>query len=277
VFADPYGLSSINERSSGTTPLFSNEKPLTENDKQALNRAQDWINADQYPFREGDSVTYLYGGGQATVVCAPLRLCIVELEPGEKVVQDGIHLGDTARWMITPAIGAEERTHLVIKPIEVGLETSLAVVTDRRTYHMRLISRRDDYMPIIAFNYPETINAQWESYYARETEKQQRQTISETGENIAELDFEYEIEGCRACSWRPLRVYNNGVQTIIQMGKGMKQTEAPALLVKADQEEQLVNYRVIQDRYIVDQVFNEAVLIAGVGNNQNRVTIRRID
>lgn len=256
-------------------PLFSQEQPLSERDKNALARAKDWINADQYPYRKGDSVTYLYGGGQATVVCAPLRLCLVELEPGERVVQDGIHLGDTARWMVSPAVGANNTTNVIIKPVEVGLETSLAVVTDRRTYHIRLVSRRNDYMPVVAFHYPDQIKAQWEAYYASQAEERQRRVIPETGENIADLDFEYSINGCNSCGWRPLRVYNNGSQTIIQMGKDMAQTEAPALLVKTSQGEQLVNYRVREDRYVVDQVFNEAVLIVGVGSNQDRVTIRR--
>jgi len=275
--ADGYAVPAIqnNGNSGDPLPLFSEERPLTDRDRQALARAQDWINADQYPFRDGDSVTYLYGGGQATVVCAPLRLCLVKLQPGERVVQDGIHLGDTARWLVSPAVGANDRTHVIIKPVEVGLETSLAIVTDRRTYHMRLVSRRDDYMPVIAFHYPDQIAAQWQSYYDRQAEERQRRTLPETGENIADLDFDYSIRGCSECSWRPLRAYNNGQQTIIQMGNDMGQSQAPALLVKTRQGEQMVNYRVRGDRYVVDQVFDEAVLIVGVGSNQDRVTIRR--
>ena len=272
--ANGYAVPAI-DANSDPLPLFSEEKPLGERDRAALSRAQDWINADQYPYRNGDSVTYLYSGGQATVVCAPLKLCIIELEPGERVVQDGIHLGDSARWMVSPAVGANERTHVIVKPVEVGLETSLAVVTDRRVYHMRLVSRRDDYMPVVAFHYPDQIAEQWQAYYARQDEERSRRTIPETGENIADLDFDYSINGCSSCSWRPLRVYNNGQQTIIQMGKDMGQSEAPALLVKTRQGEQMVNYRVRGDRYVVDQVFDEAVMIVGVGRNQDRVTVRR--
>ena len=263
------------DRSGDPLPLFSKEKPLTERDRAALDRAKDWINADQYPFRDGHRVTYLYGGGQATVVCAPLEVCIVELEPGERVVKDGIHLGDTVRWMVTPAVGAGDRTHVIIKPVEVGLETSLALVTDRRTYHMRLVSRRDDYMPAVAFHYPDRITAQWQAYYENQETERQRRTLPETGENIADLDFNYSISGCPSCSWRPLRVYNNGQQTIIQMGKDMGQSEAPALLVMTREGEQLVNYRVRGDRYVVDQVFSDAVMIVGVGRNQDRVFIKR--
>ena len=42
-----------------------------------------------------------------------------------------------------------------------------------------------------------------------------------------------------------------------------------------DDETVMVNYRVQGDRYIVDSVFDKAILIAGVGSSQDRVTIQR--
>ena len=61
-----------------------------------------------------------------------------------------------------------------------------------------------------------------------------------------------------------------------------RQTEAPTLLVVrkegglfSDDETALVNYRVQGDRYIVDTIFDKAILIAGVGRSQDRVTITR--
>ena len=66
------------------------------------------------------------------------------------------------------------------------------------------------------------------------------------------------------------------------MPSTMQQTEAPTLLVVrkdggvfTDEETVMVNYRVQGDRYIVDTVFDKAVLIAGVGSSQDRVTITR--
>jgi type IV secretion system protein VirB9 len=35
-----------------------------------------------------------YGAGMPTVVCAPLRVCIVEMEPGEKIVGEP-HIGES--------------------------------------------------------------------------------------------------------------------------------------------------------------------------------------
>ncbi|MFU8797903.1 MAG: P-type conjugative transfer protein TrbG, partial [Gammaproteobacteria bacterium] len=42
-----------------------------------------------------------------------------------------------------------------------------------------------------------------------------------------------------------------------------------------DGETVMVNYRVQGDRYIVDTIFDKAILIAGVGSNQDRITIQR--
>ena len=44
----------------------------------------------------------------------------------------------------------------------------------------------------------------------------------------------------------------------------------------SDEENILVNYRVQGARYIVDTVFDKAILIAGVGSSQDRVTITRM-
>ena len=42
-----------------------------------------------------------------------------------------------------------------------------------------------------------------------------------------------------------------------------------------DDETVLVNYRIQGDRYIVDTIFDKALLIAGVGSSQDRVVITR--
>ena len=72
-----------------------------------------------------------------------------------------------------------------------------------------------------------------------------------------------------------MRVYNDGTKTIIQMPPKMRQTEAPSLLVMNNDGEALVNYRLQGDRFIVDQLFEKAMLIAGVGSKQTKITITK--
>ena len=57
------------------------------------------------------------------------------------------------------------------------------------------------------------------------------------------------------------------------MPPAMKSSEAPALLVNAGSGTQMVNYRVKGNYYVVDRLLADAVLVLGVGRDQDRVTI----
>ena len=265
---------------------FSKDNPtLTPQEKAAVAIAQKWRDNSATgikPVAGADgSIRFLFGAQQPSIVCAVLQVCDVELQPGEQV--NSIHLGDTARWTVEPAItgsGPAEVQHLIIKPMDVGLETSLIVTTNRRTYHLRLRSHRTEFMPRVAFTYTEDAMAKWDAIKTREVKEKQSRTIPQTGEYLGDLNFAYDVSGSAA--WKPVRVYNDGRKTIIEMPGTMQQTEAPTLLVVrkegglfTDDETVLVNYRVQGNRYIVDTVFDRAILIAGVGSSQDRVTISR--
>jgi len=232
-------------------------------------------NPGTYPLRHEGKTVFLHGDASATVVCAPLDVCLVALQPGERIQRNGVHIGDAIRWQVKPTVGAEETTQVVLKPLATGLKTALALVTDRRTYHLRLVSRETGSMPRVAFHYPDEVNAAWQAYYRDRAEAKERRRLPETGEDISRLDFAYTIAGCGRCAWRPRRVYNNGKRTVLQLGPGIHQGEVPALLVQSAQGEARVNYRIQGDRYLVDRVFDRAVLVLGVGRNQERVTIQR--
>lgn len=86
-----------------------------------------------------------------------MQVCDIALQPGEMI--NDLHAGDTARWNITPAISGSngnERMHILVKPLDVGLQTTLFIATDRRTYHIRLKSHRTRYMPAVGFRIPKT-------------------------------------------------------------------------------------------------------------------------
>jgi P-type conjugative transfer protein TrbG len=265
---------------------FSTNNPaLTPQEKAGIAIAQKWRNSSGTgikPVAGADgSIRFLFGAQQPSIVCAVLQVCDVELQAGEQV--NSIHLGDTARWTVEPAItgsGPAEVQHLIIKPMDVGLQTSLIVTTNRRTYHLRLRSHRTEFMPRVAFTYLDDAMAKWDAIRVRESKEKQTGTIPQTGEYLGDLSFAYAVSGSAA--WKPVRVYNDGVKTIIQMPSTMQQTEAPTLLVVrkeggvfTEEETVMVNYRVQGDRFIVDTVFDKAVLIAGVGSGQDRVTISR--
>ncbi|SEA65536.1 type IV secretion system protein VirB9 [Nitrosospira multiformis] len=281
-------LPNLPETSSPQALHFSNpEIKLSPQERAALALAKKWkagaSTQGVKPVIGGDgTIRFLYGATQPSIICAVLQVCDVELQPGEQV--NSLHLGDTARWTVEPAVtgsGRMEVQHLIIKPMDTGLETSLIVTTDRRTYHLRLRSHRTEFMPRVAFTYPEEAMAKWEKMRREERTAHDNQVMPGTGEYLGNLDFDYTIEG-QAARWKPLRVYNDGVKTIIQMPATLSQTEAPILLVVrkdeglfTDEESVQVNYRLQNDRFIVDSIFDKAILVAGVGSSQDRVTIRR--
>ena len=253
--------------------------------RAALDLAKKWQGAG---FRGGNvsvgpdgMVRFLFGAGQPTVVCAVLQLCDIELQVGETV--NDVKSGDTVRWIIEPAftgVAGAEVTHVTVKPTEPGLDTTLSVFTSRRTYNIRLKSTQKDFLPRVGFVYPEDAAAKWQAVRRQADADRVNNTIPETGDYLGNLDFDYRLSG--SAPWMPMRVYNDGKKTIIQMPKEMGQTEAPVLLVVrkpgdlwSDEETVLVNYRLLNDRFIVDSLFDRAVLVAGVGSSQDRVTIER--
>jgi type IV secretion system protein VirB9 len=143
-------------------------------------------------------------------------------------------------------------------------------------YHLKLKSDRTEFMPYVTFTYPEVEQAKWQAVQQAKAQDRADKTIPQTGEYLGDLNFDYKLSG--KASWKPIRVYNDGVKTIIQMPKSMAQTESPTLLVmrgNSDKDAVIVNYRVQGDRYIVDSVFDKAILIAGVGRKQDRITITK--
>jgi type IV secretion system protein VirB9 len=255
---------------------------LTAKEKEAIAIAEAWrrgeiITVNPVVGPDG-SIEFLFGAEQPSVVAAVMQITDIELQAGETITS--VNLGDTVRWQVQPAVSAGDTTHILVRPRQVGLDTSMVVTTDKRTYHIRLRSHRTEYMPRVRFNYIEDSLKKWETIKTRAVEKRERDIIPETNEYLGDLDFNYTVMG--KAPWKPVRVYNDGVKTILEMPERMRRTEAPTLLIvrkegrllqKADQV--MVNYRVQNGRYIVDAVFDQAVLISGVGGNQEKVTVAR--
>jgi P-type conjugative transfer protein TrbG len=267
---------SASARAMALLPVLSEDSlKLNPQQQRAVTLSNQWKNAPETPtLGDGGAVKFNFGGGLPTVVCAPLYVCDVSLQAGEIVNQ--VDVGDALRWKVTPATsgnGNTAVTHLIIKPTDVGLSTNILIQTDRRTYNLLLISKKDNWMPNIAFNYPDEAQAQWAAY------RQKQQTDKEPVKDITNndpatgLNFNYRLSG-KAYAWKPVRVYADASKTYIQFPAQVKNKEIPALVVMGDSQQlQLVNYRVQGDRFVVDQVIDRAALILGVGKHQQRVEI----
>ena len=158
----PPDLPNFNDLMFGTGP----GSVLTPQDRAALQISKKWMEGGRFKPVQGPdgSVRFIFGAFQPCIVCAVMQITDIELEPGEVV--NSLHIGDTARWLIEPAVTGGpngDTQHIIVKPVDTGLETSMVATTNRRTYHMRLKSDTKQYMPKVSFVYPGAVMAEWQN------------------------------------------------------------------------------------------------------------------
>lgn len=233
------------------------------------------------PDREGyfnAIMTYDYAEGALfQVYSAPLRLTTIQLQPGEKIVGKPA-AGDTIRWVMGVGRSGNDRAEqqlLYIKPTRAGLQTTMVITTDRRTYYLDLRSFDETYMAAVRWRYAQDEIAQAESAAAREDALAAATTA--TNVNIEAINFSYRINVEKGKPvWTPTQVFDDGRKTFIRFPAAMLVREAPALFVLSTANEtQLVNYRVKNDYFVVDRLIDRAELRVGQ-KDQEIVRIARV-
>ena len=202
---------------------------------------------------------------------APLRVTTLTLGEGETLVSKAA--GDTVRWQIgevASGTGAARRTHVLLKPLERGLETNLVLTTDRRVYLLDLKSGAAD-----AFNAAVAWDDAGQAGKVAEPETPAR--VDPVATPQGPLDARYRIEPLgRRARWTPTSVFNDGRRTFIAFSTDLQVDEAPVLFVVApDGEAQMVNYRQQGGLFVVDRLFDRAELRLGDRRPQV-VRIRRL-
>lgn len=251
--------------------------PLNAREKKALQLSSDWSRRNVEPVLSGGGkVVYVHGASLPTIVATPMQVCDVELEVGETVNE--IVVGDSARWMVdsgTAGSGAGATVHLFIKPVDSGLESSAVVTTDRRVYHLRLVSQRSGHTPYVGFMYSDDLRRKSAARQAQQAKDREWNSTQVDGRptDLSALNFNYEVTG--KASWKPERVYDDGQQTFIRLPASSKSGEMPVLLVRKGKQDVLVNYRVKDSAMIVDGLFERIALVIGVGGDQEKVEVIR--
>lgn len=245
------------------------------------------------PAQEPDgSWSFTYGFSKLRIVCAPLRLCDVALQAGEKI--KSINVGDSARWLVQPSVSGtapNQKQHLLIKPTSTEISTTLTIHTDRRSYNLELVADPTEYMAKVSFRYPKfEAELRMREQSKKEAEEQTRlariernralarekRSLPRSPWNIDDISFDYEIRG--EAQWKPVRVYSNAHKTIIEFPSTISSDWAPVLL-RLDKlgwlryRRSIVNYRIDKNRYVVDGVFGRSILISGVGVNKRKIVI----
>lgn len=264
---------------------------------EALKIATRWQKGHVSPIMGDDGrVLFPYGMSQPHIVCAPLKLCDIALEPGELV--NDVKVGDQARWVLSGAVvGTNENRveHIIIKPKQAGLENTLFIATSKRGYLINLISHAKDNMGKVGFVYEDSIDPNGsistQSGSSGMTGLSALQVGRPSGVQVAQdvdvvsdrdilgsnLNFGYRVFG-DSVKWKPVRVYDDGIKTFIDFDlKLIRGRELPALMIyDTNSLGSLINYRVQRGRYIVDGLFDQAGLVLGVGRKQAKVNIHRM-
>ena len=110
----PLGVIAENNKELGNR-YFSKDIPrLSHQEQQALKLAKQWQKGGKgsKPFQSSDgSVRFVYGSGQTKIVCAPLQVCDIALQPGEHF--NDMNVGDP-RFIVEPSItgmGSNQQIH----------------------------------------------------------------------------------------------------------------------------------------------------------------------
>jgi P-type conjugative transfer protein TrbG len=222
-----------------------------------------YLNAIQvYPY----SVGALY-----RLYAAPQEVSDIALQPGETLT--AISAGDTVRWVVgdtTSGVGVTKQVHILAKPFTAGLKTNLVITTDRRSYHLQLESTDRTYMAAVSWTYPDDELIALK----KQNDEATRAAPVDTGIALSDLHFDYVIGGDNP-PWKPVRAFDDGKHVYIEFPAAIAQGDAPPLFLKGEGgTNELVNYRVHDNYYIVDQLFAVAELRLGT-DPQQTVRIRK--
>ena len=256
------------------------EIPLTATDREAVKQLERWARKKR-KLSVGNSgqVIYTYGNGVPSVLCRPLATCTITLQPGETVQSDtAVSVGDPLRWHVGLGVsggggGKPLTTHITVSPTDNNIRTNIKIFTDRRAYHLNLISsKRRAITHDVAFIYPADMLQNWKSYKRQvETVQRAQKSAMLNRPCLGAENTDYSVHG--TARWSPIMVCDDGKQTYFVMPHYYQ--VAPALFVDDGNGKagRVLNYRVKDHLYTADQTASRWVMVHGPDNE--RVTIVR--
>jgi type IV secretion system protein TrbG len=267
----------------------SPDKPMSAKEQAGVSLAQSWISKFQKPRMDGAGVEhFLTGRGQVFVVAAVNHITDIALAPGEVIVPP-LHIGDAEDWKMHPAqsgSGNDAKEHILVKPSDAGLSTNLVIETNKRTVSIELSSRRDNYMPLVALDLPDTGDG--DRITATVLARQQRAAFAASPCDRAPIvpPSQFRITGDNV-PWRPSQAYvvatPVGNKTCVDFSGGIISGELPAMLALADDggwfrspTKKIVNVHFVQHRFVADEQLSHFILVDGVGGSQKSVTITQV-
>ena len=245
-----------------------------------------------------DEIEFIYGNGIQTVVCALLEISDIVMQENEHILS--VQLGDTSRWILDSVVSGSENSfteHLIVKPLDNNLTTSLLIATDKRSYHLRLKSSAKNFMPLVRFSYPEQrrnlINKDNSNNFAngRTTQsnsykftgrKNKGSYPKEDSVPLNARHYGYEITGNERIV--PVNAYDDGVNTYIQLNETYFASSLPTVmevtddgsLFFADETLSALNYSLENNTFVIEGIYDHLRLIEIRGSSEISADIRRV-
>ena len=257
-------------------------KPVSEKTyltkEEAVNNANK--NAQKYPSEKdffNSMMTYAYMPGAVyTIYSAPLKITDITLQVGEKIISQAA--GDTLRWQLASTYSGEKdniQQHILVKPTSSGIENTVVVTTNKRTYHLLFVSTdQDTYMVSVNWVYPssmvQTFSEDNLPYSLEEQQEQGGQSL-----DLSQMDFDYNWKMYTGATpaWYPQQVFSSDRQTFILLPKKFWKRNAELPIIEIQDangdSKTMINWRVRKPYLIVDSVFNKAYLKQGIKSNDS--------
>jgi type IV secretion system protein VirB9 len=244
-------------------PVYSPEEPGNPppDPKEAV--ARSLSNAVQVPMKFVNGVMY-YPWDETFVYeihTQPYRTTDIILEPGEEVLEMPF-LSEEKVWEIGAGVSRKnglDVQHFFAKPSISGLTTSMIIITDRRVYHLILKSFRDRYMVMVQWNYPPVMPFHIKSDRLNAGNSLDRD-LALVDPAFLSFDYRMTYSIFKKPAWLPVRIYDDGRKTYIELNERMLHAESPVLFNRRNER---INYRVHKNLIVIDELIEQVTLRRG--------------
>lgn len=209
------------------------------------------------------------------LITSPGAITDLRLKPGEQINGNPI-TNDTTNWQFslgTSLENGEAVQHLFIRPLKVGLDTSMIILTNERTYYFRMASFENSYMTAVRFRYPQPLS---DGTFVAEDFSAETHAENSYSLDLSKVDYAYTWRAKGRPAWEPVTVFSDEIKTYIQFPITMSNSDQlPSVYLHRDGEETLVNYRYVGNICQIDAVLTDDQDFILKSGQKERVEIRR--
>lgn len=216
-------------------------------------------------------------GKRYQVYMTPGSLTGITLAPDDE--KSTVILADSNSWdVLEPVEGGDgKKTSLTfyIRPKYEGIITDCDIITNKRTYYLRLFSSKDTAMTGVRFVYPENAVT-----YTKTGQLRGKTSVSSGATDYwlvdaTKLNYMYEIKGTK--DWTPLLAYSDGEKTYIQFADDYNKTDlSPTVFLRENGNEiEITNFDLRGSVYCIPLILTEDQSLVFVNGTDSAIVMRK--